>query len=93
MSIYKGGYITIDMLDEQIGDELAPVTFPGIYAKIKETWGKPIVFKNINLQGQSFKYLNVVAVGTEEPPISCWLDPLGTVKLAITDEDAVYVET
>ena len=95
MSIYKGGYVTIDMLDEQIGDSDAPATIPGIFSTIREAWGKVVVYKDINLQGQTFDMLIPVGTvyDTDHDTVLNWLDPLGTVVLVITNENSVYIQT
>ena len=90
--IYKGGYITIDMLGLEIGDSDHPATIPGVYGKIMESYGKPIVYKNINLNGLTFDVLIPVGTFINDDDIIHYLDPLGTVVLAVDNEDdAVYI--
>ena len=94
MSIYKGGYITIDMLGLTIGDSDNKATIPGIYSKFLEANGKIVVYKNINLQGQEFDMLIPVGIvdDSDNNYFSVWLDPLGTVQLIIENSDTVYVQ-
>lgn len=45
--IYKGGYVTIDIEGLDLDNSGAGQTIPGIYAKLIETKGKPVIFRNV----------------------------------------------
>lgn len=55
MSIYKGGYITIDCGGGDILTE-AGITVPGVSQAIADSFGKVVVLSNVTLGGTTFEY-------------------------------------
>lgn len=69
MSIYKGGYITIDCGGGDILTE-SGITIPGISQAIADSFGKVVVLSNVALGGTTFEYFILdnlaIAVSTYE---------------------------
>lgn len=55
MSIYKGGYLTIDCGGGDILTEDG-ITIPGVYDAVMEAFGKVVILSNVQLGGELFKY-------------------------------------
>lgn len=55
MSIYKGGYITIDCGGGDILTE-SGITVPGVSKAIADSVGKVVVLSNVALGGTTFEY-------------------------------------
>ena len=53
MSIYKGGYITIDCGGVDVLS-ITPPTVPGIYLKLTESRAKPVIFTNFVANGVTY---------------------------------------
>lgn len=67
MSIYKGGYITIDCGGEDILTE-SGIEIPGVYNAVKETEGKLVILENVIIGDSTFKYFlfdNLVVESTD----------------------------
>lgn len=57
MSIYKGGYITIDIGGADVLAEIPP-SIPGVYQKLTESRAKPVIFTNF--EANSVVYDNAI---------------------------------
>ena len=55
MSIYKGGYITIDCGGGDILTE-SGIIVPGVSQAIADSFGKVVVLSNVVIGGTTFKY-------------------------------------
>lgn len=55
MSIYKGGYITIDCGGGDILTE-SGINVPGVSQAITDSFGKVVVLSNVALGGTTFEY-------------------------------------
>lgn len=55
MSIYKGGYITIDCGGGDILTE-SGIVIPGVSQAIADSFGKVVVLSNVALGGTTFEY-------------------------------------
>lgn len=55
MSIYKGGYITIDCGGSDILTE-SGITVPGVSQAIADSFGKVVVLSNVTIGGTTFEY-------------------------------------
>lgn len=65
MSIYKGGYIIIDIGGADVlGDP--PPTISGIYTKLTESYGKPVIFKNFIANDVLYDYAQMTSVYTDD---------------------------
>lgn len=53
MSIYKGGYITIDLGGADVL-AVTPPTVPGVYLKLTESRAKPVIFTNFEANGTTY---------------------------------------
>ena len=55
MSIYKGGYLTIDCGGGDIATE-SGIEIPGVYNAVKETEGKVVILKSVTIGASTFDY-------------------------------------
>ena len=86
MSIYKGGYLTIDCGGGDILTD-AGITISGVYEAVKETIGKVVILSNVVIGGSTFKYF-VLTNLVEEADDVAWSSADITIYIANTD--AVY---
>ena len=61
MSVYKGGYITVDLEMAEITSDGVPIK-SGTYARLVESLGKPVIIKNANLGGTAMLFFNPLFV-------------------------------
>lgn len=61
MSVYKGGYITVDLEMTEITSDGVSIK-SGTYARLVESLGKPIIIKNANLGGTEMILFNPLFV-------------------------------
>lgn len=94
MSVYKGGYITVDL-------EMAEITSGGVsiktgtYARLVEALGKPIIIKNVNLGGTAMLFFNPLFVlyDSEAGEFYFVADAQNTMSLCIDSTDTAILVT
>lgn len=92
MSVYKGGYITIDL-------EMTAITSAGVsiksgtYARLVESLGKPIIIKNANLGGTAMILFNpcFVTYDSDAGEFYFVADAQNTMSLCITSSDTALI--
>ena len=94
MSIYKGGYITIDLEMVEITSDGASIT-PGTYARLVESLGKPIIIRNANLGGTAMLFFNPLFVlyDSEAGEFYFVADAQNTMSLCIDSTDTALLVT
>lgn len=90
MSIYKGGYIIIDLNSIALDDG---ATISGIFAKISETWGKQVLFKNLSYNGDVFTLVTPTTANASGTPLTynfyAWAG--AGLLLTVRDDDSVTI--
>ena len=94
MSVYKGGYITVDL-------EMAEITSDGVsiksgtYARLVESLGKPIIIKNANLGGTEMLQFNPLFVTYDSDAGEFYFiaDATNTMSLCINSTDTAILVT
>lgn len=70
MSIYKGGYITIDCGGGDILTEEG-ITIPGVYGAISDSYGKIVILSNVEIGGEVFKYYILNNISSSATDYAC----------------------
>lgn len=88
MSIYKGGYITIDCGGVDVL-AVTPPKVPGIYLKLTESRAKPVIFTNFVANSVTYDNAIMNAEYDDDGTIT-FFAYIGTgIVIQVTDEDEV----
>ena len=90
MSIYKGGYITIDIGGANILADTSP-KIPGIYLKLTESRAKPVIFTNFVANSVTYDNAIMNAEYVDEGIITFYAF-IGTgIIIQVASDDSVTV--
>lgn len=90
MSIYKGGYITIDLGGADVlGD--TPPKISGIYTKLTESYGKPVIFKNFIANSVLYDYAEMTSVYNDDGTYTYFAYLGAGIVVQVASDDTVTV--
>ena len=89
MSIYKGGYITIDCGGGDILTEDG-VTISGVYGAISDSYGKIVILSNVKIGDEVFEYYILNNISSSATDYSC---PGFAITIYISNTNVIYAVT
>lgn len=88
-TIYKGGYITIDVKNGDVTSETDAPVIPGIYKALLDAKGKAVRFINVKFGKETYDVVVPTIVQYNPVTVDCYITTNSWIMLQIGVEDGI----